>query len=287
MNVFGSLFLGRLANLLTALVSMFLLVFNSAPIDRNAPSIDLNDYRLVFADEFDGESLDSAVWGPHNAFGKRKGGYWSASQAKVADGKLVIKTEYKEDGEFGSGWYTCGLSTKGRFEQKYGYFECRAILPKGQGLWSAFWMTNSNVNSTDGTAKNGAEIDIFESPYYHLGGERAWKVTHNLHYNGYGVETKYKNVGITELDNNPYENYNTYGMLWTPEEYIFFVNGYEVGRSSYGGVSEVEEFLILSCEVDGAAATPTFGWSGNIEKNDKQSFSSDFIVDYVRVYQPV
>ena len=286
-NVFNDLALGRLANWLTAFVSALLLVVNVRPINMKKPQIDLDKYKLVFSDDFDGNALNTNLWHVHNAPGVRKGGYWSLDQASVENGNLVIRTQYKEDGEFGSGWYTCGLETHGTYEHKYGYYECRCILPKGQGMWSAFWLMNPNVNKLNGHAREGAELDIFESPYYFLKGNRSHLVTSNIHYNGYELQTKYKNVAITRLANDPYENYNTYGMLWTPDEYIFYVNGYEVGRSAFGGVSDQQEYLILSCEVDGAAATPTYGWSGHIERNDRDTFCAEFLVDYVRVYDAV
>ena len=160
----------------------------------------------------------------------------------------------------------------------------RMGAPKGQGLWSAFWMINPNVGKVSDDATQGAELDIMESPFWHLGGMLNRKITQNIHYSGYDLQTKYKNVGIFNLDNDPYENYNTYGLLWTPEEYVFYINGREVAHTSYGGVSTQPEYMILSCEVDGGNGKPTFGWSGNIEKNDKASFTAEFKVDYVRAY---
>ena len=281
MTVFPAKFL----NFMIALVNALLLVFNTSSATKNQATIDISNYELTFADEFEGDSLDTAKWREHDGGGVRKGGYWSVDQARVEDGNLIITTQYKEDGKYGPGWYTCGLDTARSFQQAYGYYECRCILPKGQGLWSAFWMTNSNVSKESDDATQGAELDIMESPFWHLGGKQSWKITQNIHYSGYDLKTKYKNVGIFALDNDPYENYNTYGMLWTPDEYIFYINGHEVGRTSFGGVSTQPEYVILSCEVDGGDGAPTFGWSGNIERNDKATFRAEYKVDYVRVYQ--
>ncbi|MBQ7598656.1 MAG: glycoside hydrolase family 16 protein [Clostridia bacterium] len=279
------LFRERFVNLVIALVNVFLLLFHSGAVPADAKQIDLSDMKLVFADEFDGDALNPAVWGPHNGYGVRKGGYWSAGQARVQDGNLIITTQYLENGEFGPGWYTCALDTAGRFESTYGYYECRCILPKGEGLWSAFWMINPTVGTVTDNAEGGAEIDIMESPFWYMGGKESWRVTQNLHYSGYSLQTKYHNVGIFSLDNDPYENYNTYGLLWTPDAYVFYINGREVARTSWGGVSKQPEYMILSCEVDGGLGQPTFGWSGNIENNDKATFAAEFKVDYVRVYQ--
>ncbi len=286
MNFWSSDILGRIANYLTAFVSALLLVFNVTDVAKKPKTLDLNNYEIVFQDEFDGDTLNKKLWVPHHKDGLRKGGYWSIDQASVKDGCLTIRTQYLPNGKYGAGWYTAGIATKGTFTHTYGYYECRCILPKGEGMWSAFWLFNSNVNDASGTGTLGTEIDIFESPYYFLGGKKSWMVTSNLHYNGYELQTRYRNVCISKLDNDPYENFNTYGLLWTEDEYIYYVNGHEVGRSHFGGISKEPEFITLSCEVDGTAAKPTYGWSGTMNHNDKNTFTADFIVDYVRVYNP-
>ena len=280
MNVFFFFFL----NFMIAFVNVLLLIFNTSSATKSDVQIDLSDFELTFSDEFDGDSLDTTKWGPHDSFGIRKGGFWSKNQARVEDGNLIISTQYREDGEFGPGWYTSGLDTSRSFRQAYGYFECRCILPKGQGLWSAFWMINPNVGKVSKDATQGAELDIMESPFWHLGGKLNRKITQNIHYSGYDLQTKYKNVGIFNMDNDPYENYNTYGLLWTPDEYVFYINRHEVARTKFGGISTQPEYMILSCEVDGGDGKPTFGWSGNIEKNDKATFCAEYKVDYVRAY---
>ncbi len=280
-------FQARIVNLIIAIVNLFLMIFHPGAIQLENKQIDLSGMALVFDEEFDGDQLNTAIWSSHDGGGVRKGGYWTLDQTKVEDGNLVITTQYLQDGEFGPGWYTGAIDTANSFAPTYGYFECRCILPKGEGLWSAFWLINPNAGKVSDTAENGAEIDIMESPFWDLGGSESWRITQNIHYSGYSLQTKYYNVGVMKLDNDPYENYNTYGLLWTPDEYIFYINGNEVARTNYGGVSKQPEYIILSCEVDGGEGTPTFGWSGNIEKNDKATFRAEFKVDYVKVYQNV
>lgn len=272
----------KFVNYVVGIVSAVLLLFNISAPSADKGQLDLSKFNLTFEDEFDGDILDSSVWRAHNSFGVRRGGYWSGEQLSVRDGNLIIRTEYR-DGEFGSGYYTSGISTRGTFEQTYGYFECRCILPKGEGLWSAFWLTNSNVTKlTTGDALQGAEIDVFESPYYYRGDGKNNLVSSNIHYNGYELMTRYKNVGIFKV-NDPYNSYNTYGVEWNADGYTFYINGVKAAFSNYGKASQADEFMVLSCEVDGVAAEPVWGWSGDIENNDE--LPADFIVDYVRVYQ--
>ena len=48
------------------------------------------------------------------------------------------------------------LTTYNKFKMKYGYVEMRAQLPKGKGLWSAFWLLHQNDND------RRPEIDVVE-----------------------------------------------------------------------------------------------------------------------------
>jgi len=275
----------KFTNVLIDVVHRSLMHFRYPWESNKENTVDMSKFTLVFEDDFDGDELDLSVWN-HYRQGERKGGYWDSNQAFVRDGNLVIRTEYKEDGPFGKGYYCDRIDTRKKYTQTYGYFECRCILPAAQGMWSAFWLSNENA-SVDGTpGTEGTEIDVFESPLYYrkLFGMDNSMVTSNLHYGGYGLQTRYKNVTIAKA-NNPYEEYNTYGVEWNENEYIFYINGVETGRSSFGGVAKVPEYLLLSCEIDGVDGKPFYGWSGLITGNKKERLPAEFIVDYVRCYQ--
>ena len=72
------------------------------------------------------------------------------------------------------------------------------------------------------------------------------------------------------------EGFHTYGLLWLPAEYVFYVDGTEAWRSSAGGVCQVPEFLKLTNEIG--------DWAGDIKKANLPDY---FEVDYVRVYDAV
>ena len=249
------------------------------------PEVEMDKFRITFCDDFDGE-LDRSVWSGHYQYGTtteaRKGCYWNQYLAYTENGYLIIPVTYLEDGMGGkgAGWYTAGIDTDSDspngFSQKYGYFECRCILPKGADVWSAFWLMNDGVYEADGNGRDGTEIDIFESDCY--GDLFPNSVTSNLHFDGYG--DAHQKHGATQflLSNNPYEEFNTYGLEWNENEYIFYINGKETLRTDFGGVSQNEEYLILSVEMKGENGIPS-------QRENAPAEDSQFIVDYVKVYQ--
>lgn len=294
--------------IIRALVAVLMVISPALPQKLSLPAIpngqDLEldtRFELVWSDEFEGDSLDRTKWGFPWWETERKGGYWHEDMVSVKDGNLVITTAYYEEplenyyydkwhesinfDDYKEGWYTGCIETRGKFEQAYGYFECRCILPKSSGMWSAFWMMNDGVSNVDGSGQDGTEVDIFESMYYK---DKWWgagdAIVTGIHYDGYGEDHKGDSIGKW-FANNPYEEYNTYGVEWTPDEYIFYINGVETGRLSTGGVSQNPEYLILSCEVAGANGVADADRHGVGKMSMEPGDTAEFIVDYVRVYK--
>ena len=266
-------------------------------------TINLDDFELVWSDEFDGDKLDKSKWTYNWWEVERKGGYWHEDMVEVKDGNLVISAQYFDEpkvnyhydkwkdkinfDEYKAGWYTGSISTINLYEQKYGYFEVRCKLPAAYGLWSAFWMMNDGVDNVDGSGQDGTEVDIFESFYYkdHWWGNDC--VVSGIHYDGYGADHKGDSIGKTFIENNPYPEYNTYGLEWNENEYIFYLNGVETGRLSTGGVSQNPEYLLLTVEFSGenGVASGDRHGAGKISKTPDKNWPAEFVVDYVRCYQ--
>ncbi len=296
------------AKLLRIIVSILMIFSPTLPHVFDLPAIpsgqDLNldeRFELTWSDEFDGDELDRSVWQTEWWVTMRKGGYWHEDMVDVKDGNLIITTAYFDEPlenyyeeqwgdqidfeEYGPGWYSACITTNGTFEQTYGYYECRCILPKSTGMWSAFWMMNEGVYNVDGSGKDGTEVDIFESMYYK---DVFWgygdAVISGIHYDGYGEGHNGDSINKWYA-NNPYEEFNTYGLEWNENEYIFYINGVETGRLSTGGVSQNPEYLLLSCEVAGENGVAYADRHGVGKMNMKPGDTAEFIVDYVRVYQ--
>ena len=260
------------------------LVWVDLPPLPGGQKLDLDRFELTWSDEFDGDSLDGAKWGPHGFGGgahKRRDGWWAMEMAEVRDGKLHIPSVYLEEGAAGgpAGYNSLGIDTRGRFSQKYGYFEARCRLPKGQGLWSAFWMYNDVVGAADSSPQKGTEVDVYESAYWGNNWPKKNSVSSNLHYydGGYAGTLHSQNVGRW-FAGRPYDSFHTYGVEWNEDEYIFYIDGRETGRSDFGGVCQNELWLLLSVEHQFG------GWAGDIREN-RPCGMTDFVVDYVRVYQ--
>lgn len=247
--------------------------------------VDMDKFEITYEEEFEGE-LDRSVWSGHYQYGNttvaRRGSYWNQYLAETKDGNLVIPVTYLEDGMGGkgAGWYTAGIDTdedsENGFSQKFGYFECRCILPEGADLWSAFWLMNSGVYDENGDGRDGTEIDIFESNCYGDLFNKA--ISSNLHIDGYGDAHQKHGARKFFIKNNPYEEFNTYGLEWNENEYIFYINGVETFRTDFGGVSQNEEYIVLSVEMDGEDGVT----SG---RENAPAEGTEFIVDYVKVYQ--
>ena len=112
-------------------------------------------------------------------------------------------------------------------------------------------------------------------------------VVSGIHYDGYGADHKNDSIGKTFIENDPYTEYNTYGLEWNENEYIFYLNGVETGRLSTGGVSQNPEYLLLTVEFSGenGVASGDRRGAGKIGKTPDKNWPAEFVVDYVRCYQ--
>lgn len=237
-----------LASLLAA-VELFTAAIFKTPQPPMGEKIDLTGYTRVVYDDFDGDSLNEDLWQVRGTYPERSG-FAAPSQVKVENGNLVITAEYLTDGVLGEGWYSAEVALK-EWQTYGGYFEIKCKCNTGKGFWSAFWMQSHNSYDHEKSAGGvgGAEIDIFEAMganNYRLKKNQNC-VTQTVWYNGGDDDVEnIDKVGLgTYSANDIYNTYNTYGLLWTEDEYVFYVNGVETARTSTA-VSHAEEQLLIS-----------------------------------------
>jgi beta-glucanase (GH16 family) len=193
--------------------------------------------------------------------------------AVVRNGKLFI-TARKVDIE-GKKFSSARLSTKGKAEWTYGKIEINAKLPAGRGLWPASWMLGANINEV-GWPESG-EIDIME----HVGFSRD-SIFGTVHTSAYN-HLKGTQKGTTAFIKNPYSEFHTYSVEWTPEKMDFMLDH----KVYYTVINEHKTnaewpfdnpfYLLLNIAVGGNL--------GGKEGVDENVFPAVMEVDYVRIYQ--
>jgi beta-glucanase (GH16 family) len=235
-----------------------------SPPDTLPPASAGQEWKLVWHDEFDGKELDAAKWDVPEY--KRRDAWWSR-KAVALDGKghLAIKT-LREGGKH----YDACVRTKGKYEKAFGYFVARIRLQKSAGHWTAFWMYNNSVGKIGNDGRDGTEIDIMEKPWLDN------RVQQTLHWDGYGKQHRSK--GNVPKVPGVMKGFHTFALLWTPEEYVFYIDGKETWRTKAGGVCQVPLYLKLSDEAQFK------GWAGDVRK---ANLPDEFLTDYVRVYDLV
>ena len=141
-----------------------------------------NAYTLVLDDYF----YSLANWVPTSLAGQATGNneleYYTTRHANVytrhtSNGNALI---LKVQSENYNGYdYTSGKVISKNTYGPYGFFNVKALVPKGNGLWPAIWLLPPNAVNAYGTWAACGEIDIMETicennPGYstlHFGGE--------------------------------------------------------------------------------------------------------------------
>lgn len=105
---------------------------------------------LVWADEFDGDALDTCKWNIQIGDGTAEGipGWgnnelqsYQPGNVAVGGGHLVLAARAEAAG--GRAYTSGRINTDGRFTLRYGRIEGRIRVPAGKGMWAAFWMLPS------------------------------------------------------------------------------------------------------------------------------------------------
>ncbi|MBQ8209093.1 MAG: family 16 glycosylhydrolase [Clostridia bacterium] len=280
-TVLGQIGKRGFAATLAIITELFSFLMTGTPITPYGDELDLTGYSIVFEDEFDGNEVDWNIWEARSV-GQQKYFNASADQLSVKDGNLYLTAEYK-DGEYGEGWYTGAMRLKERYT--YGYYEVRAICNDDSAFNAAFWLQSEHSYDPEYSlgGPGGAEIDILENLNHQYGYSASKNTIHVAGIDGAddeGIDSYHMPSFYTQ--NDMYSEYNTYGVLWTEDEYIFYLNGVETVRTSFGnGVCEEPVEVILSHWGPGHDNS----WQLNDYNSLDKNYKSVFTVDYVRIYQ--
>ena len=231
-------------------------------------------YYLVWADEFNGTSLDFSKWwiwyGPdHQAT--------DVPEAVSVGGGYLTITSFNTN----SSYYTGTISSQGM--SCYGYFEANIQWNGSDGMWSAFWINSPNTGVYDGNpSSSGAEVDICEHRNTDTGNVDNINnmVQQAVHWDNEAVDEKTAIIG--PLGSGLGTGFHTYGLLWDRTNYTFNIDGTQTWSTNAGHSDRTAEVTLSSELTNGwyAGYIPTNGY-GTL-----QTSTTTMVVDYVRYYAP-
>lgn len=190
---------------------------------------------LIIDDEFDGNMLDTILWSacegiPRDLTFKKQKAYHKPSNIVVEDGLLKIiskrdtlinQSYWSPDGLEVSDFYYSTGEIWSKLMMSYGKYEARVRIPKGKGLWPAFWLY--------GDGSDNGEIDIFEFWNEHPKKYKESKLSTIQHMTvHYDVDTTDNIVNISsELNESEdmSQDFHIYTLIYTPSYIKWEVDG--------------------------------------------------------------
>lgn len=248
----------------------------------------LDNYDLVWSDEFEEDNIDLTKWSfdlgngceispDLCGWGNNELQYYTdrPENVFVSNGNLIIRARKENPLYLGEHQYTSTrMVTKNKGDWTYGRMDIRARLPIGQGLWPAIWMLPTE-NVYGGWPKSG-EIDIME----YIGSEPS-KVFGTIHY---GHDFWRYNSQAIELESGTFnDDFHVFTVLWNENCIQFQMDGIDVGIPNTRSTTLPTTYpfdqafhLLLNVAV-----------GGNLPGNPDATtnFPQVMQVDYVRVYQ--
>ncbi len=241
-------------------------------------------WQLVWQDEFNNEQLDYAKWECEvNAFGGGNNELQiytdRRDNVRVENGTLILEAhKARTDIQGTVRDYSSGrVRSKHRGDWKFGRFEFRAKLPKGQGVWPAIWMLPTDDHY--GTWAASGEIDIVE-----FKGQEPNRIWGTLHYGGTWPNNKHTSGIFTSPKVDYTEDFHLYALEWEEGEIRWYVDNELVQTqkewsstgAKFPAPFDQRFYLVMNVAIGGGFVGPV---------GDSTTFPQRMEVDYVRVYK--
>jgi beta-glucanase (GH16 family) len=244
-------------------------------------------WSLRWSDEFDGPAgspVDSGTWeaetGGHGWGNEELQYYTGGAENASLDGAgnlaIVVRRVDRDLRErYGGCEYTSArLISKDRVAFTYGLVRARIQLPRGRGIWPAFWLLGQNIDEV--AWPQCGEIDIVEN----FGKDPAvvHGTVHGPGYSGGAGITGSHHAGASLAD-----DFHVYSVDWEPGRIRWYVdeNVYAtVTPEDLNGkpwVFDHDFFLLLNVAVGGTLPGAP---------DSSVSYPQTMLVDYVRIYAP-
>lgn len=222
-------------------------------------------WRLTFSDNFSQSSIDRSKWNLAYLYSptiiNQEQQFYSPDAITLTQSALRITAEKVPIG--GQPYRSGVVTTLDKFSQAYGYFEVRARLPLGSGLWPAFWLLPQSEAWPP-------EIDIFEFLGHAMNTPNGGLIVSGQSFYAGDSQNPYRMTGHAG------DGFHTYGLLWQPGLLVFYIDGAERARIQRPEVPSTPMYIILNLAVGGNyPGTP----------NASTAFPAAMEIDYVRAFQ--
>ena len=265
-------------------------ISGDVPVVYPAPNLQADSYApgegwtLVWADEFNDQTLNTADWNrqvvPAGRFNEEWQAYTASEEnSRIENSCLVIRALHTGTGHGHDQYTSARLNTAGKQAWMYGKIAARIQLPYGEGIWPAFWMLGANCSEGGGDTDwpHCGEIDILE-----LYGSKSDSVVEaNIHSSD--AEGAHQQMGAVafNLETGRFaDQFHVFEIEWDQNTIAWKVDGrqYAVADISSPGESEFHQpfYILLNLAVGGT-------WAGR--PDGTTVFPQYMYVDWVRVYQ--
>ena len=231
-------------------------------------------WKLVWSDEFNGSGLDANTWtiDTGDGFGTQQQDYDTDRPDNVSVSGGILSLTAREEAYSGASYTSGRIETNAKLAQTYGRFEARVRIPKGQGLWPAFWLLGDDYSSVGWPACG--EIDVMENR-----GADTTTVVGSLHGPG---GANYTGGYALPSSGDFSADFHVFAVEWEPGALRWYADDalYETRTSdtfprSQPWVFDHPFFVILDLAVGGQFGGPV---------GSSVTFPQAMQIDYVRVY---
>ena len=242
----------------------------------------MSGYRLTFDDEFDSAPSAERSWSSPNLFRATwETKYFWGDRSLPQNGE----TQFYSDPSVGSDpfWahdgvldivaapgsnpaglpYTSGMITSYRsFAQTYGYFEMQAILPRGAGMWPAFWLLPKNGQA--------GEIDIMEA--FGAPNAKGEGGSNQIHWADH-YDLASDTGDWVSVPADIYGGCHSYGVDWEPDTITWYFDGRPIAQVATPAMAHSPMYVLANLAAGGTWPGPATGETAHLQ------------IDYIRVYQ--
>lgn len=265
-----------------------------------------DNYEIIWADDFNESTLNMDNWGYElGCIRGQEQQHYVADKENVfmRDGNLVLKaTDRAKEDQYQNPRnknktviYNSGsVRTHGKQEFLYGRIEMRAKLPKGNGVFPAFWTLGADFTLDGDIASNQGygwarcgEIDIMELIGGKEGNYHNKTVWQTIHTDDGTVEDNGKLAGQSyRIDEDFYNDYHIFGINWSKNKMEWYVDNQIVCRVDYSDASVKKNaiaqkalnrphYIQMNLAMGGSWVTTEVG---NLDPN---LAGTEYVIDYV------